>query len=323
MKNLFEINESLLVFDIRDVAGVSTEQDNFVKEILLRTVKNIKRFCQVLNKDTNNKGNNENHIIKQIVQSWESLPILNKVQKQIIKLVQNEVEYNNQLSESKNQHNISNLFRDEANEDDEDNELNYNNSNSNKQSNKNLKGYIKDNRNQLNLAKGKVNQLSSKTSKTKLKTTSDAIVRPHRPATAKRNLKINYKTENSELDMLRSRCKELENRCLSLALENKLLRNKSTVNSNKVDKTIEDIKKANKDASISLNQSNWQPTVHDLSEIALISGLSIDRTRQAFTTIIEDSAEFRQRMDDDQDTDITNRIDFLMNELNRILDGVE
>jgi len=79
MKNLFEINESLLVFDIRDVAGVSTEYDNFVKEILLRTVKNIKRFCQVLNKDTNNKGNNENQIIKQIVQSWESLPILNKV----------------------------------------------------------------------------------------------------------------------------------------------------------------------------------------------------------------------------------------------------
>jgi len=55
MKNLFEINESLLVFDIRDVAGVSTEYDNFVKEILLRTVKNIKRFCQNINKDTNNK----------------------------------------------------------------------------------------------------------------------------------------------------------------------------------------------------------------------------------------------------------------------------
>jgi len=88
--------------------------------------------------------------------------------------------------------------------------------------------------------------------------------------------------------------------------------------------TIEDIKRANKDASISLNQSNWQPTMHDISEIALISGLSIDRTRQAFTTIIEDSAEFRHQMAaDDQDTDITNRIDFLMNELNRILDGVE
>jgi len=165
--------------------------------------------------------------------------------------------------------------------------------------------------------------MNKNSSKNKLKTNTDPNVRPHRPATAKRNLKINYKSDNNELDMLRSRCIELENRCLSLALENKLLRNKSGVNKTLVDKTVEDVKKANKDASISLNQSNWQPTVHDLSEIALISGLSIDRTRQAFTTIIEDSAEFRQRMDDDQDTDITNRIDFLMNELNRILDGVE
>lgn len=165
--------------------------------------------------------------------------------------------------------------------------------------------------------------MNKNSSKNKLKTNTDPNVRPHRPATAKRNLKINYKSENNELDILKSRCIELENRCLSLALENKLLRNKSGVNKTLVDKTVEDVKKANKDASISLNQSNWQPTVHDLSEIALISGLSIDRTRQAFTTIIEDSAEFRQRMDDDQDTDITNRIDFLMNELNRILDGVE
>jgi hypothetical protein len=171
-----------------------------------------------------------------------------------------------------------------------------------------------------------MNNKSSNSKNVKLKTThSDNSLRP-RTATVKRNVMKNYngnKTDHSELDMLRSRCKELENRCLSLALENKLLRNKSGVNKTLVDKTIEDIKKANKDEGYSLNQSNWQPTVHDLSEIALISGLSIDRTRQAFTTIIEDSAEFRQRMDDDQDTDITNRIDFLMNELNRILDGVE
>lgn len=46
IKNLFEINESILVFDVRDIAGVDSEYDNFVKEILLRTVRNIKRFCQ-------------------------------------------------------------------------------------------------------------------------------------------------------------------------------------------------------------------------------------------------------------------------------------
>lgn len=78
--------------------------------------------------------------------------------------------------------------------------------------------------------------------------------------------------------------------------------------------------------NVSLNQSNWQPTMNDISEIALISGLSIDRARQAFTTIIEDSTEFRvnnQQSIDEQDSDIVYRIDFLMNELNRLMDGVE
>jgi len=79
MKNLFDINESLLVFDIRDVAGVNSEYDHFVKEILLRTVKNIKQFSQVLNKDNIDKRKNDSNLILQIVQSWESLPILNKV----------------------------------------------------------------------------------------------------------------------------------------------------------------------------------------------------------------------------------------------------
>lgn len=141
MKNLFDINESLLVFDIRDVAGVNSEYDHFVKEILLRTVKNIKQFSQVLNKDNIDKRKNDSNLILQIVQSWESLPILNKVYKQIIKLVQNGVEINNQnTNESRNEHEISNLFREDEIEDNEHNELNYNSSNSHKQSSKNLKG---------------------------------------------------------------------------------------------------------------------------------------------------------------------------------------
>lgn len=125
MKNLFDINESLLVFDIRDVAGVNSEYDHFVKEILLRTVKNIKQFSQVLNKDNIDKRKNDSNLILQIVQSWESLPILNKVYKQIIKLVQNGVEINNQnTNESRNEHEISNLFREDEIEDNEHNELN-------------------------------------------------------------------------------------------------------------------------------------------------------------------------------------------------------
>lgn len=54
IKNLFEINESLLVFDIRDVPGVDCSLDNFVKEILLKTVRNIKRVCEQLTKENNN-----------------------------------------------------------------------------------------------------------------------------------------------------------------------------------------------------------------------------------------------------------------------------
>ena len=88
--------------------------------------------------------------------------------------------------------------------------------------------------------------MNKNSSKNKLKTNTDPNVRPHRPATAKRNLKINYKSDNNELDMLRSRCIELENRCLSLALENKLLRNKSGVNKTLVDKTVEYVKKPTK-----------------------------------------------------------------------------
>jgi len=219
-------------------------------------------------------------------------------------------------------HDVSNLFREESLDTDEEN---YNSNNNNmKQSSKNLKGFIKDNRNQLNLAKGKVNVLNSNKSSSaqiKLKTNnSDAYLRP---STGKRN--TNKNKDNDEMNIIKNRCKELENRCLSLALENKLLRSKSGINKTQIDRTIEDIKRANitHPNNLSLNQSNWQPTMHDISEIALISGLSIDRTRQAFTTIIEDSAEFRQQMADDHDSDITSRIDFLMNELNRILDGVE
>jgi paraquat-inducible protein B len=219
-------------------------------------------------------------------------------------------------------HDVSNLFREESLDTDEEN---YNSNNNNmKQSSKNLKGFIKDNRNQLNLAKGKVNVLNSNKSSSaqiKLKTNnSDAYLRP---STGKKN--TNKNKDNDEMNIIKNRCKELENRCLSLALENKLLRSKSGINKTQIDRTIEDIKRANitHPNNLSLNQSNWQPTMHDISEIALISGLSIDRTRQAFTTIIEDSAEFRQQMADDHDSDITSRIDFLMNELNRILDGVE
>lgn len=124
MKNLFDINESLLVFDIRDVAGVNTEYDHFVKEILLRTVKNIKQFCQALN-NNNDKRKTDSNLVLQIVQSWESLPILNKVYKQIIKLVQNGVEINNQnTNESRNEHEISNLFREDEIDDNEHHELN-------------------------------------------------------------------------------------------------------------------------------------------------------------------------------------------------------
>lgn len=106
-------------------------------------------------------------------------------------------------------------------------------------------------------------------------------------------------------------------------MENKLLRSRlSREDKLKIDNFNQDMK--NK-TNISLNNSNWQPTMNDISEIALISGLSIDRARQAFSTIIEDSTEFRnnQLAIDDQDTDIVNRIDFLMNELNRLMDGVE
>lgn len=52
IKNLFEINESLLVFDIRDVPGVDSNLDNFVKEILLKTVRNIKKVCEQLTKES-------------------------------------------------------------------------------------------------------------------------------------------------------------------------------------------------------------------------------------------------------------------------------
>lgn len=279
-------------------------------------------------KNSDDGKNIESNMIS-IVNSWEYLPILNKVHKQIMKMMSNSNEFNDKqdllkFNSNHSNHDVTNLFRDES----LDNDANYNsnqssNNNSKQNNNKNLKGFIKDNRNQLNLAKGKFNVLNSNKSTTnnnKLKNNnSEALLRP---STGKKN--IPKTKDNNEFMILKNRCKELENRCLSLALENKLLRSKTNVNKTQVDRTIEDIKKANKDVSnLSLNQSNWQPTMHDISEIALISGLSIDRTRQAFTTIIEDSAEFRQQMADEHDTDITNRIDFLMNELNRILDGVE
>lgn len=137
--------------------------------------------------------------------------------------------------------------------------------------------------------------------------------------------KENKPKRTDEFELMKERCHTLENRCLSLALENKILRSKvSKDEKSKIDILNKELK--NKQNN-SLNQSNWQPTMNDISEIALISGLSIDRARQAFTTIIEDSTEFRANnqlsMDEMETDDVVSRIDFLMNELNRLMDGVE
>lgn len=104
------------MFDVRDIAGVDSDYDNFVKEILLRTVRNIKRFCQVLDKEHTIDQNGASHLTLKIVQSWESLPILHKVYKQIIKLVENVTNDHHLHSNSKNEHEISNLFREDDNE---------------------------------------------------------------------------------------------------------------------------------------------------------------------------------------------------------------
>jgi len=126
--------------------------------------------------------------------------------------------------------------------------------------------------------------------------------------------------DSKEIVQWKERCDKLENRCLSLAMENKLLRERL----NREDKGKFELQQQTADIrhreNVSLNQSNWQPTVHDLSEIALITGLSVDRARQAFSTIIEDSTELRL---EEQDSDVVQRINFLMNELNRLMDGVE
>lgn len=148
---------------------------------------------------------------------------------------------------------------------------------------------------------------------------------PSKPKKHPRNV---VQMNTHEVEELKIKCEKLENRCLSLAMENKLLRSRLTKDEGKkVESLNQELKKEkekDKENKDYLNQSSWQPTMNDISEIALISGLSIDRARQAFTTIIEDSTEFRRRNSiDENDPDIVNRIDFLMNELNRLMDGVE
>lgn len=259
IKELFELNESLLVFDVREVENVDEE---YLKEILIFNIRNIKKFNETHQPD------------KDSIKSFKDLNMLSKVYNQILNLNAN---HNEKVkSEVKNKNEITNLSLES---------ISFNDFSKN-------------------------NSMFHSDVKTKAQSKK------------KKSAKKSKATE--DVTDLKRKCEQLEHRCLSLALENKLLRSK-TKNEEKVriDSLNQDLKNR---VNISLNNSNWQPTMNDISEIALISGLSIDRARQAFTTIIEDSTEFRannQFSMDEQDSDIVNRIDFLMNELNRIMDGVE
>jgi len=78
-------------------------------------------------------------------------------------------------------------------------------------------------------------------------------------------------------------------------MENKLLRAKLNKEDGfKIDILNNELNQRHKENRENLTLNNiWQPNIHDLSEIALITGLSVDRARQAFSTLLEESSELR------------------------------